>query len=94
MNSIARPRSSAAVSRAAVIDEAPDGAGSDTSTTPRGSGLQGITDRLAALGGELGIHSQPGHGTTLTCKLPVGDLAGGRAAAGLPGSAVRDVTLS
>jgi signal transduction histidine kinase len=30
-----------------------------------------MADRLAALGGTLDIHSQPGHGTTLTCQLPV-----------------------
>ena len=35
-----------------------------------GTGLQGMADRLAALGGTLRIHSQPGHGTTLTGRLP------------------------
>ena len=40
-----------------------DGAGFDITKTPRGSGLQGMADRLAALGGALEIHSQPGHGT-------------------------------
>jgi signal transduction histidine kinase len=48
-----------------------DGTGFDTTQAPQGSGLQGMTDRLAALGGTLDIHSQPGHGTTLTCQLPV-----------------------
>ena len=48
-----------------------DGAGFDTTTARHGSGLQGIADRLAALGGTLDIHSQPGHGTTLSCQLPV-----------------------
>ena len=48
-----------------------DGAGFDTTKARHGSGLQGIADRLAALGGTLDIHSQPGHGTTLSCQLPV-----------------------
>ena len=48
-----------------------DGAGFDTTKARRGSGLQGMADRLAALGGTLDIHSQPGHGTILTCQLPV-----------------------
>jgi signal transduction histidine kinase len=48
-----------------------DGAGFDTTKAPRGSGLQGITDQLVALGGALDIRSQPGHGTTLICQLPV-----------------------
>jgi signal transduction histidine kinase len=48
-----------------------DGAGFDTTKVRRGSGLQGIADRLAALGGTLDIHSRPGHGTILGCQLPV-----------------------
>jgi signal transduction histidine kinase len=48
-----------------------DGAGFDTTKARRGSGLQGMADRLAALGGTLDIHSQPGHGTILSCQLPV-----------------------
>ena len=48
-----------------------DGAGFDTASTRSGSGLQGMADRLAALGGVLDVRSQPGHGTTLSGKLPV-----------------------
>jgi signal transduction histidine kinase len=48
-----------------------DGSGFDTTKAPRGSGLQGMADWLAALGGTLGIHSQPGRGTILSCQLPV-----------------------
>ena len=40
-------------------------------TASRGSGLQGIADRLAALGGEVTIRSAPGDGTTVTGHLPV-----------------------
>jgi signal transduction histidine kinase len=48
-----------------------DGTGFDTTKARRGSGLQGMADRLAALGGTLDIHSQPGRGTILSCQLPV-----------------------
>ena len=48
-----------------------DGAGFDTAATRHGTGLQGMADRLAALGGALQVRSQPGHGTTLTGQLPV-----------------------
>jgi signal transduction histidine kinase len=36
-----------------------------------GSGLQGMRDRLAALGGELAIASSPGAGTSVRGRLPV-----------------------
>jgi signal transduction histidine kinase len=48
-----------------------DGAGFDTASTRNGTGLQGMADRLAALGGALQVRSQPGRGTTLTGQLPV-----------------------
>ena len=48
-----------------------DGAGFDTAATRHGTGLQGMADRLAALGGALHVRSQPGRGTTLTGQLPV-----------------------
>ena len=34
-------------------------------------GLSGLADRVAALDGTLGIDSAPGHGTTLTLRVPV-----------------------
>jgi signal transduction histidine kinase len=37
-----------------------------------GSGLRGLADRLAAIGGELAVTSEPGSGTTLQATLPVG----------------------
>jgi len=49
---------------------ADDGRGFDPATTPAGSGLQGITDRLAALGGTIDIASAPGHGTQVTGRVP------------------------
>jgi signal transduction histidine kinase len=47
-----------------------DGRGFDPSTAQRGSGLQGIADRIAALGGELTVRSAPGEGTTVAGNLP------------------------
>jgi signal transduction histidine kinase len=35
-----------------------------------GTGLRGLTDRLAAIDGQLHIDSQPGHGTTLRASIP------------------------
>jgi signal transduction histidine kinase len=37
-----------------------------------GSGLRGLADRLAAIGGDLNVTSAPGAGTTLTARLPTG----------------------
>jgi signal transduction histidine kinase len=48
-----------------------DGVGFETATTPRGTGLQGIADRLAAIGGQLSINSAPGDGTTIMGAVPV-----------------------
>jgi signal transduction histidine kinase len=47
-----------------------DGKGFDQATTPAGSGLQGITDRLAALGGTIDITSARCHGTRVTGRVP------------------------
>jgi signal transduction histidine kinase len=52
--------------RFSVMD---DGAGFDSSSTSYGTGLQGIADRLAALGGTLVVQSEPGAGTTVTGSL-------------------------
>jgi signal transduction histidine kinase len=35
-----------------------------------GSGLAGLADRVAALGGRLHIESPPGRGTELTAEIP------------------------
>ena len=47
-----------------------DGRGFDPAAAERGSGLQGIADRLAALGGTLTVRSAPGAGTTIAGSLP------------------------
>jgi signal transduction histidine kinase len=56
--------------RVAVRDDGTGGA------DPEGHGLQGIGDRVAALGGRLRVDSARGVGTRLTAELP---LAGGSA---------------
>lgn len=47
------------------------GVGFDPAAADRGSGLQGLADRLAALGGELRVRSTVGAGTTILGTLPV-----------------------
>jgi signal transduction histidine kinase len=51
-----------------VID---DGRGFDPTAIRRGSGLQGMADRLDAIGGTLDVRSEIGVGTTVTGRLPV-----------------------
>jgi signal transduction histidine kinase len=52
-----------------------DGRGFDPTETGYGTGLQGMSDRLAAVGGSLSVDSRPGHGTTIAGRLPVEGLA-------------------
>ena len=52
-----------------------DGVGFDPQAAGYGTGLQGIADRLAALGGELQIRSAPDEGTTVSGRIP-GEAAG------------------
>ena len=51
-----------------------DGAGFDPSARRHGTGMQGMADRLSALGGELRVESAPGAGTTITGRIPVSAL--------------------
>lgn len=51
-----------------VID---DGHGFDPSTTDHGTGLQGMADRLDAIGGSIEVDSAPGQGTRVVGRLPV-----------------------
>jgi signal transduction histidine kinase len=53
-----------------VISVADDGVGGARPTP--GSGLSGLSDRVAAYGGTLRIESSRGAGTTLTAELPCG----------------------
>ena len=53
-----------------VVSVADDGVGG---VEPfRGCGLNGLADRVAALGGNLSIDSRPGGGTVLTAELQCG----------------------
>jgi signal transduction histidine kinase len=51
-----------------------DGRGFDPAAAAGGTGLQGMTDRLDAIGGILEVRSQPGHGTTVTGQIPARSL--------------------
>ena len=53
------------------FEVADDGQGFEFASSRRGSGLQGIEDRLAALGGSLDVRSSPGEGTTIAGVIPV-----------------------
>jgi len=48
-----------------------DGTGFDPSSTPRGSGLNNMLDRLSALGGDVTVESAPGRGTTILGRVPL-----------------------
>ena len=48
-----------------------DGRGFDPAATGYGTGLQGIADRLAAIGGELAVASEPGGGATISGRVPI-----------------------
>src|SRR5205085_10526449 len=51
-----------------IID---DGAGFDPAETGYGTGLQGMADRLDALGGTIDVRSAPGSGTTIVGVVPL-----------------------
>jgi signal transduction histidine kinase len=55
-----------------VFSVTDDGRGFDPATTPPGSGLQNMADRVEALGGSLHIRSSPGEGTEVSGFIPVG----------------------
>jgi signal transduction histidine kinase len=50
-----------------------DGRGFDQDSTALGSGLQTMSDRLAALGGRLEIDTRPGSGTRVAGRIPIPD---------------------
>ncbi len=53
-----------------VFTVADDGCGFDVNLAGRGSGLQGMADRIESIGGTLEIHSTPGQGTTVSGRAP------------------------
>jgi signal transduction histidine kinase len=54
------------------FEVADDGRGFDAGSTTLGTGLQGMADRLDALGGRFEVTSAPGMGTTITGTLTLG----------------------
>lgn len=57
-----------------TIEIADDGRGFDPAHTPR-AGLEGLADRIEALGGRLDVRSAPGAGTTVRARIPVAERA-------------------
>ena len=51
-----------------------DGAGFDVDTRRHGTGLQGMNDRLDAIGGTLEVRSSPGSGTSVTGRVPASEV--------------------
>jgi signal transduction histidine kinase len=62
---------SADAGRRIVLEIHDDGPGIQQRVTSQGTGLQNMKDRLAAVGGELGINSRPGAGTWIRAEAPV-----------------------
>jgi signal transduction histidine kinase len=54
-----------------TFEVADDGRGFDPEAAERGTGLQGMADRIAALGGDVEIRSAPGDGTTVIGRVPL-----------------------
>jgi signal transduction histidine kinase len=54
-----------------VFSVTDDGRGFDPATTPPGSGLQNMADRVEALGGSVEVESSPGAGTKVTGRIPM-----------------------
>ena len=52
-----------------------DGVGFDPATAPRGTGLQGMADRIDAVGGTFEIRTAPGRGTTIAATISVDAIA-------------------
>lgn len=55
------------------FDVVDDGRGFDTMTTTYGTGLQGMADRLDAIGGTLHVTSHPREGTRVTGTIPAAE---------------------
>ena len=60
-----------------VCDEGP---GFEAGLQPRGTGLQGMSDRLQAVGGTLELVSLAGKGTTVYARVPLSVVAASHAA--------------
>jgi signal transduction histidine kinase len=60
----------AAASGVLTFEVADDGVGFDALSTGYGTGLQGMADRIDALGGTLEVRSLPGEGTEIIGRVP------------------------
>jgi len=54
-----------------TFEVADDGVGFDPANTKHGTGLQGMADRVEAIGGSLAVRSTPGAGTVVSGRVPV-----------------------
>ena len=45
----------------------------DASASNGGLGLASMRERVHLVGGDMALESQPGHGTTITVRVPIGD---------------------
>jgi signal transduction histidine kinase len=63
---------------ALTFEVADDGVGFDPAETGYGTGLQGMADRLAAIGGDFEVRTRAGSGTTVTGTVPVREGAAAR----------------
>jgi signal transduction histidine kinase len=75
LTNVAKHTDATAVTVRAVVNDrtlrvevADDGDGG--AETARGSGLRGVADRIAAVGGSWELHSPPGGGTRIEIALP------------------------
>ncbi|MDQ4127161.1 MAG: PAS domain-containing protein [Actinomycetota bacterium] len=55
-----------------LAEVADDGRGFDSVAARRGVGLVGMRERVEAVGGEIEVTSQPGEGTKVTVRVPLG----------------------
>jgi len=78
-------RATVRVRRAAhvvTVEIEDDGVGGADMTA--GTGLRGLRDRLAAVGGRLLVRTSPGEGTSVVAELPAGREGAGRGRASAP----------
>ena len=54
-----------------MFEVADDGQGYEAGIGPASGGVQNMTDRIGALGGQFTIHSVPGSGTTILGSIPL-----------------------
>jgi glucose-6-phosphate-specific signal transduction histidine kinase len=59
------------ITAASTFEVTDDGVGFDPAETGYGTGLQGMADRLAAIGGDFEVRTRAGSGTTVTGAVPV-----------------------